>query len=189
MKLTREDHIKSAAGILFGRLPDGEPEKGWMAKLARAMGVSEGTVRATLKIDRHSMPFDDQLADLIMDRSIQMRHDIKALDELYLCFNPEAVAERELESAVAKAIAIIESAKSVVELVEALNDLENVETGAALDREYTVPELGEFPDVDWSDWNVTPLAADEKHVAFRDIDGRRHFYMDRAEVEADDEED
>lgn len=77
--MKRNDTIQRVAAILFGRDPDGAPEKGWQAKLARAMGLHKTAIGKTLDLDS-SPVFDRKLADLVAARRVQMLKDFDELE-------------------------------------------------------------------------------------------------------------
>lgn len=79
--MKRNETIQAVAAILFGRDAAGAPEKGWQAKLARAMSLHKTAIGKTLDLDS-SPVFDRKLADVISERRVQMHADLKRLEEL-----------------------------------------------------------------------------------------------------------
>jgi hypothetical protein len=86
--MKRTEIIAEIAAALFGRAADGGPEKGWMAKLSRAMGVTPAAVRQTLAKDS-SPVFDRKLCDLIEKRQRRLRQDAIGLLEYRDALLPE----------------------------------------------------------------------------------------------------
>lgn len=81
--MKRNEIIAAVAAILFGRDSDGGPEKGWQAKLARALGMHKTAIGKTLDLDA-SPVFDRKLADVISARRVQMLKDFDELEYLEL---------------------------------------------------------------------------------------------------------
>lgn len=81
--MKRNDTIMKVAAILFGRDTVGGPEKGWQAKLARALGMHKTAIGKTLELDS-SPVFDRKLADVISARRVQMLKDFDELEYLEL---------------------------------------------------------------------------------------------------------
>ncbi len=82
----------------------------------------------------------------------------------------------------------IAAASDVPTLCDALNAFEAVRrraSGEALAVE--IPVFAEFPDVDWQEFRSSPISCDLSFVLFEEEVTRRYFYMDRADVENDDE--
>lgn len=82
--MKRIETIQAVAAILFGRDPDGAAEKGWQAKLARALGMHKTAIGKTLELDS-SPVFDRKLADLVAARRVQMLKDFEDLEMLEYC--------------------------------------------------------------------------------------------------------
>lgn len=82
--MKRNDAIAAVAAILFGRDAAGAPEKGWQAKLARAMGLHKTAIGKTLAVDA-SPVFDRKLADLVAERRAKMLKDFEDLEMLEYC--------------------------------------------------------------------------------------------------------
>ena len=82
--MKRNDTIMKVAAILFGRDPDGGPEKGWQAKLARALGMHKTAIGKTLELAA-SPVFDRKLADLVAERRAKMLKDFEDLETLEFC--------------------------------------------------------------------------------------------------------
>ena len=79
--MKRNEIIAAVAAILFGRDVAGAPEKGWQAKLARAMGLHKTAIGKTVELDA-SPVFDRKLADLVAARRVQMLKDFEDLEML-----------------------------------------------------------------------------------------------------------
>lgn len=77
----RQARLKLAGALLFGRGPDGEPEKGWQSKLARAIGTTMSTVASTMRAPV-GRTFDRRLVPLLRERAVQMRLDADQLEQL-----------------------------------------------------------------------------------------------------------
>lgn len=82
--MKRIETIQAVAAILFGRDSDGAPEKGWQAKLARALGMHKTAIGKTLAVDA-SPVFDRKLADLVAERRAKMLKDFEDLETLEFC--------------------------------------------------------------------------------------------------------
>jgi hypothetical protein len=80
---SRRGRIEHIARIAVGRDPDdpGRPAPGWQAKLSALMGVSHGTVNATLKL-RSSPVFDRSLIQFAIELQERLERDREEL-ELY----------------------------------------------------------------------------------------------------------
>ncbi|HEV7345015.1 MAG TPA: hypothetical protein VGN60_05210 [Devosia sp.] len=77
----RQARLKLAGALLFGRGPDGGPEKSWQSKLARAMDTTVSTVASSMKAAR-GRTFDQRLVPMLRERAVQMRLDADALEQL-----------------------------------------------------------------------------------------------------------
>lgn len=78
---TRTETIETVAAILFGRDKQGKPEKGWVAKLARALDMTPTAVHKTLEKDE-SPVFDRKLIALIERERTRMTNDVTTLSEI-----------------------------------------------------------------------------------------------------------
>lgn len=87
---------------------------------------------------------------------------------------------------IAAAYEAVYRSTSVQQLCDALNALKHLHPEAI--GEIEIPQFGDAPDVDWSDWNAEPLAADDRYVLFREPVTGRIFMMKRGDVENGDDE-
>lgn len=85
----RAARIELAAALMFGRDEHGGAEKGWRAKLARAMSTRVSTIASTLE-QQVSPPFDRKLYPLLRTRAAQMRIDADTLESLADVIETEA---------------------------------------------------------------------------------------------------
>lgn len=85
-KNERAQRIETLAAIAFGRDPEtGTAQRGWQARLARAIGVSRAAISDTLPL-ANSGPMDRKLAAYCLELRLQMLRDIERLAELRMQF-------------------------------------------------------------------------------------------------------
>lgn len=178
--MTRRETIETVASVLFGRSPDGGPEAGWVAKLARAMGVSATAIHKTLE-KPESPVFDRKLHGFVDARIEQMERDLSALKGIRSHLDIE-----KMRAPVRKAQRRALAATNVLELVDALNAIEAIEAGAS--REIDIPQFAEAPDVDWNQWTDEPVSFDGKHIAWREQTGEYTWSMYAAVADLNEEE-